>query len=157
MIQRVQTIWLLLASAFILALFLFPYAQFTDNSGMAHALKVNGQFVNEEGVLVKKGVSYLKLILALVLGLMPLYIIVQFKNLALQRRLIGVLAILLLAYFAWLVFTVMTAIEALGLAFAVSQLGVGLVLLLIALVFLWMAAQGVRKDIRLLKSADRLR
>jgi hypothetical protein len=157
MIQRVQTIWLLLASALILALFLFPYAQFTDANGVAHALKVNGHFSNVNGQVVQNEAFLLQMIFGVILSLIPLYIIIQFKNRSLQLRSIGLLALLLVAFGAWLLSTAFKAFEEAGQTFAFSQMGVGIVLLLVSLVFLWMAAQGVRKDIRLLKSADRLR
>jgi len=38
MIQRIQTVWLFLASATLFLLFLFPYLQFFDETGVAKAL-----------------------------------------------------------------------------------------------------------------------
>ena len=157
MIQRVQTIWLLLASAFILALFLFPYAQFSDASGVAHALKVSGSFVHLQDQQVSKESDWIGMVIAGILAVFPLFIIVKFNNRTLQLQLIKLLAGLLVAFGCWLLYRMNQAFKEAEIPMEPSQIGFGLYLLLISLVFLWMAANGVKKDIRLLKSADRLR
>lgn len=50
MIQRIQTVWLLLASVLTFALFLFPYLQFAGADGLGQALKVSGTYANVDGL-----------------------------------------------------------------------------------------------------------
>ncbi|HZH55503.1 MAG TPA: DUF4293 domain-containing protein [Sphingobacteriaceae bacterium] len=157
MIQRIQTIWLFLASAVIFALFLFPYFQFIDASGLGHALKVNGAFGTENGQPTRTETFWLQMIATVLIGLFPLYIIFQFKNRKLQRNLIWVeiLAIILLG--VWFNFNATAALNEYALTFSANNLGVGFFMLPIAIILLFMASAAIKKDEKLIKSADRLR
>lgn len=157
MIQRIQTIWLLLASAVIFALFLFPYFQFADASGLGYALKVNGAYGTVEGQAARLETYWLQMIATILIGLFPLYIIFQFKNRKLQRNLIlvEVLAIILLG--AWFNFNASQKLSEYLLEFNARNLGVGFFILPIAIILLYMASAAIKKDEKLIKSADRLR
>src|SRR5690554_4428463 len=74
MIQRIQTVWLLLAAICLFALFLFPYWQFADSSGMGHALKVTGAYGTVDGQAVRQEAYWLQMISVIIVGLFPLYI-----------------------------------------------------------------------------------
>src|SRR5690606_40891896 len=80
MIQRIQSVWLFLASAIIFALFLFPYLQYADLGGMGRALKVSGVYQGVEGQAVRTEFFILQTIATVLLGLFPLYIIFKFRQ-----------------------------------------------------------------------------
>lgn len=157
MIQRIQTVWLLLAAICLFALFLFPYWQFADSSGMGHALKVTGAYGTVDGQAVRQEAYWLQMIAVIIVGLFPLYIIFQYKQRKLQRQLIlvEVLAVILLA--VWFNFNAKGALAAYGLEFSPQNIGVGFFILPLVLIFLFMASAAIKKDEKLIRSADRLR
>ncbi|WP_257657359.1 DUF4293 domain-containing protein [Parapedobacter lycopersici] len=157
MIQRIQTIWLFLASATIFALFLFPYLQYADLAGMGQALKVTGKYRGFEGQAIREEWFLLQTIATVVLGIFPLYIVFQYKQRKLQLQLIVLELVLILLFGFWLYSSASTALTEARQFLSARNIGVGFFLLPIAMIFLLMAMGGVRKDEKLIKSADRLR
>lgn len=157
MIQRIQTIWLLLASVFINTLFLFPYLHFMDMQGFAGALKVIGEYgiVDGQVALVKN--NWLQLAGTIFLGLMPLYIIFQFKNRKKQLALILLQMVLVVLFEAFLYFAATSTLTQHEQSFSTENLGLGFFVLPIALVFLFLAHSAIKKDEKLIRSVDRLR
>ena len=157
MIQRIQSVWLFLASVTIFALFLFPYLQYADPSGLGLALKVTGKYGASEGQAVRQELFLLQTIATIVLGIFPLYIIFRFGQRKAQVKL-GLLAIVLVVLFGvWLYFAASAALAVAGQQLSATNIGVGFFLLPIAIVFLLMAIGAIRKDEKLVRSADRLR
>ncbi|WP_257670166.1 DUF4293 domain-containing protein [Parapedobacter tibetensis] len=157
MIQRIQSIWLILASVMIFALFLFPYLQYSDIGGMGKALYVKGAYYGLEGQAVREKFFILQTVATVLLGAFPLYIIFKFRNRKLQIQLI-VLEIVLIVLFGFWLYTLSSAalIEAKQFLSA-RNIGVGFFLLPISIIFMLMAIGGIRRDEKLIKSADRLR
>ncbi len=157
MIQRIQTIWLLLASVLMFALFLFPYLQFAGADGLGQALKVSGTYGIVDGQPVRIANSWLLAAATILIGLFPLYIVFQFKNRKKQINLIrlAMLAVALLG--GWFYFNVDQAMTAAGQTLAVANIGVGFFLLPLVLILFWMASSAIQKDEKLVRSADRLR
>ncbi|WP_262248833.1 DUF4293 domain-containing protein [Parapedobacter soli] len=157
MIQRIQSVWLFLASATIFALFLFPYLQYADLDGIGRALKVTGAYQGLEGQAVRTEFFVLQTIATVLLGLFPLYIIFKFRQRKQQLWLIALEIILLLLFGIWLYGSASATLTAEGQALSARNMGVGLFLLPVSIIFLCMAIGGIRKDEKLIKSADRLR
>lgn len=65
------------------------------------------------------------------------------------------LAVVLLG--AWFYWNADQALAAAGQALAIANIGVGYFLLPIILILLWMASSAIKKDEKLVRSADRLR
>ena len=159
MIQRIQTIWLFLASVVILALFLFPYVQFFDATGIAMALKVTGK-LNSSGGENQLSTSFmfiLQAIATVVLGVLPLFTIAHFKNRQKQIKVIVLTLLLLLLFAFWLFITANNALVEVGKALSLANIGIGTLLLPIYVIFLCLALNGIKKDNKLIRSADRLR
>src|SRR5690554_1874923 len=157
MIQRIQSVWLFLASVVIFSLFLFPFLQYADATGAGYAFKVTGKFGNVEGLPTRLEADWLRAIVTLLIGLLPLYTIFLFKNRKQQIQfsyLTILLVILLGAWFAWIISRTLQAEQ---LTFAMQYIGVGLFLIPVAVIFLLMAISAIRKDEKLIRSADRLR
>lgn len=157
MIQRIQSVWLFLASATLFAFFLFPYLQYSDLGGMGKALKVTGIYHGLEGQSVREDFFFLQTIATVMLAVFPLYIIFRFRNRKQQIQLIVLEIVLLLLFGAWLYVAASTALTEARQFLSARNIGVGFFLLPISIVFLLMAMGSIRKDEKLIKSADRLR
>jgi len=145
MIQRIQTIFLFLAALAFVALFQFPFAiSDVANSGFL-ADKDFDVYDNE-----------VLMVLAALGALIALVAIFLFKNRPLQIRLsylVIILGVLLLV-----VATVLFYNEA-AVIFEKSQIddSVGLYMPFLGLIFGFLAARYIRKDEKIVRSADRLR
>jgi len=157
MIQRIQTIWLFLASVAIFALFLFPYLQYADLGGIGKALKVTGRYSGLDGREVLEEFFLLQTIATTLLGVFPIYIIFLFRNRKRQSLLTLLNAVLLLLFGAWLYASAIAALAESNQKLSASNIGLGFVLISISIIFLFMALGGIRKDEKLIQSADRLR
>lgn len=139
MIQRIQSIYLLLASIASSALFGLPFATAT---AQPEGLLQDGSFdINDHlGLMLLTG-----LIAVVAMGTIFLY-----KNRTLQMnlgKLNIVLLVALLVLTAYLYFTIQVA----------TTLGFGLVLPILVFAFIFLANRSIYKDERLVRSADRLR
>ncbi|MEZ5017941.1 MAG: DUF4293 domain-containing protein [Flavipsychrobacter sp.] len=145
MIQRIQSVWLLLAALVNAGLFYLSYykAIFLTNG--------------EETVKYLRATSYLpSLVVLIVITILPLVTIFRFKDRKKQSRM-----------------AVLSMIASIGFhALAIMRIGninnseplpsdgsyqIGFFLPTIAIIFLLLAIKGIRKDEKLVKSLDRLR
>jgi len=157
MIQRIQSVWLFLASATIFALFLFPYLQYADLGGMGKALKVTGVSHGVDGQAVRSEFFIGQTIATVLVGLFPLFIIFKFRQRKQQVQMIVWEMVLLLLFGVWLYASASAALTEARQFLSARNIGVGFFLLPISIVFLGMAMGAIRKDEKLVKSADRLR
>ena len=155
MLQRVQTIWLFFATAAIFSLFLFPYLQVIDADGTPKALKVTGVYQDVNGQIVQTEPFLALTIATVVLGLLPFVIIFFFRNRKKQINICYLAILAILGYSFWLV---QTAKNVLGnVTLELGNYGVGVILPSLAILFIILALRGIRKDEKLVRSADRLR
>jgi hypothetical protein len=155
MLQRVQTIWLFLASTAILSLFFFPYLQIYNLDGSIIALKITGVQENIGGKIVQTEGFIALTIATVILSLIPFLTIFLFKNRKLQIKLCYLSILTILGFSFWLV---QTAKQALGEVTLQSEnYGLGVILPSLSVFFMILALRGIRKDEKLIKSADRLR
>jgi drug/metabolite transporter superfamily protein YnfA len=138
MLQRIQTLWLLLAGVF---------AFLTVSFAIYNGTKVVNA-VNEYNIL--NGGSNLFLLIATVaLGLLSLIAVFLYKNRSMQLKIcfaaLGVYIICCLLYFLEIK------------RFTQGAFSLWSALFFLIPVFLLMAARGIYKDIKLVKSIDRLR
>lgn len=80
MIQRIQTVWLFLASASLLLLFLFPYLQYFDNYGVGMAIKITGIYQGVSEGVVQVESNILQTIATVIASLLPLLTISFFRD-----------------------------------------------------------------------------
>lgn len=149
MIQRIQTIFLLIAGAAGFAQFAVPYLS-TDTGNPAATLPVLADTVfnplDNPGLLG----------LCILGGVVSIFAIFFFKNRPLQARMASGAAaasILLSALAGFVIFQIGQQMPAGGSV----QYGIGLGLPVIAMICNWLAARFIRKDEHLVRSADRLR
>ena len=137
MIQRIQTVYLLVALVILGALpFVFPLFTMSDGNEF--------RFMNDSFYTVLFGLS----------TTLTLISIMYFKKRQHQfvlNRLTIILNLILLGLFVY------RSLNLSGEAVQVSEKGIGMFLPIVAIVFLALANKAIKKDEDLVKSADRLR
>ncbi len=156
MIQRIQTLFLFFAALASGLLFFFPVAQYYgEQHTLAFYVTHIQDFVPGNAVLFSSSFLLPLSIIGALVTVLPLLIIFMYKNLGGQLRLVRLTILFNLVLIGLMFFyyaeelKVKTAVEA--------DYDLGVFLPLIALVFLFLAMRGIKHDIKLLRSADRLR
>ena len=134
MIQRIQSLWLLLAAVAMFLVIKLPFAIGQNAMGQTTDITVDGS-------------------LAILLGVGALVIIFLFKKRSNQRRLIW-LAILTSLLFIVLMYFQVEGVKTNG---QTTHFRAGAICPIIYIIFMIMAYSGIRRDEKLIKSVDRLR
>ena len=136
MIQRIQSIYLLLVALFMIALFIwFP------------------QFSTLDGEVILQKMDLLVIIPIFASVLLAIISIFKYSNRQTQfvlNRLNSLVIFILLGVFVYVPLSVSGETQ-------VSEKGIGLFFPIISIVFLVLANKAIKKDERLVKSVDRLR
>ena len=157
MIQRVQTVWLLISSLVLFGLFLFPYIGYIDLVGLGKNIYVTGVYSSANNVTTKESGFLLMTIVTVLIALFPLFIIFKYKTRKLQLRLILGQVILLCLFSIWMFITANQILGQINQTIGANNIGVGFFLLPVSILCLALAIRGIRNDEKLIKSADRLR
>lgn len=148
MIQRIQSIWLLLAGLTILCLLFIPLVSNTE-----YVIMVSGLY-QKTGANNQKTEAFLPLLITTVaVAIISFINIFNFKNRTVQKRIILVNIVLIIGLAFW------CSIYAKKLPGGLENgtYGVGIFLPVIAIIFCLLAKRGIDNDEKLIKSADRLR
>lgn len=158
MIQRIQTLYLSLAFIAMALLFAFPLAQFFSETG-AYIFSVKGlQNMVPDGLNAFNPMVFLPLLLVVIgLGLLNLYTISQFKKRSLQVTLTNIGVLTGIALIMGIFFLYIPMIEKKINIVPDYSKSYGIYLPLVALVFMVMANRAIKRDEKLVRSADRLR
>ncbi len=153
MIQRIQTVYLLLASIAYSLLFYFPINEMLFGNRVL-VLNIWGLYEQNGDNLEQIAEAYPILILSILSVILPFLIIFLFKNRKLQMRLTlnaSIISLGLMGLNLYYLYHVATTNE--------TQIGfsVGLVLPLVAFILQILAFRAIRKDDLLIKSIDRIR
>lgn len=153
MIQRIQSIWLLLAAISISCLLFLPIATTTDLIGMKFYLIASGLYQELAGV--KKQVdSYLPLLISTNVVAISCFVnIFNFKNRKLQKRMIYTSIALIIGLSFWC----SVYAKKIPGGLETANYDTGMYLPPLAIAFCLLAIRGINRDEALLKSADRLR
>ena len=153
MIQRIQTVYLLIATILMAITIFTPIAQFFDGTQeytlSAFALK------DAAGVTAQSTI-YMGILLALA-GVLPFVVIFLFKNRQLQIRLCAAEIVLLvgslvvMGIYYYLSARLFESVNGLG------SLKLGMIMPLIAIVFVALATRAIFRDEVLVRSLDRIR
>lgn len=153
MIQRIQTIYLFLASLALYALYLFPIVNILSAFG-AKKIMVTGVYEVINNQVAQTEPFTLLTIVTAILGLIPIVLIFLFRNRKRQATLIYLDVVLVIGFSFWLSQTIKGTA---GKTLEISDYSIGAGLTSVAILFLILAAKGVLRDEKLVKSADRLR
>lgn len=147
MIQRIQSVWLLLASASALCMFFLNVLSisFSENGGTT------------DQTFSLFGYSYMLSVLGIVLVLLPLIAIFFFKNRKKQGYYAILGMVLNIGFVAWYLMSVANYTASHEPAVTSSSYGLGAFMPVASILFLFLALRGIRKDQKLVKSLDRLR
>lgn len=139
MIQRIQTIWLLLAFLLSVILFVVPVFKTGDN-----ALKIGG--------------DYVAVIINVISIFLSLWAIFRYKNRKGQKQMTYLNVIVNIGLLAWLFNIISNFEEIQKISFGQDgYFWIGAFLPIFTILCLILAIAGIRKDEKLLKSLDRLR
>jgi uncharacterized membrane protein len=146
MIQRIQTIWFLLAALSCGLLF------YVD---LFYVQQVGATASNAIGILDGTAFLFVLSALAILMTLLPLWAIFQFKNRK-QQISLSWFSILLSIVFLVLAVWHVTAYGG-KVNVEKTSFGIGCFLPLLSLIFTFLAMRGVKNDEKLVRSMDRLR
>jgi hypothetical protein len=147
MIQRIQTIYLLLSAVLVSLLLFLPFAEITKD-GAVYLMNLKGILL--DGPVIQSGIVVLVLVALIVV--LHIYIILKFKQRLLQVRLIKFAILGLLALFGMFFFIAYNTFSGASASFKISH-----VFPVIAVILDWLAIRAIKKDEALIRSIDRIR
>jgi len=152
MIQRIQSVWLFLASLTIFSLLLIPVV--SNQTGATETwIMVSGLYQKTNGASQKLQAFLPLLISTVAVGVMCFAAIFCFRNRTMQKRVI-VAAIAMIGGLSFWIFNYARRIPG---DIDNASYGAGAFIPVLAILFCLLALRGIRKDEQLLRSADRLR
>jgi hypothetical protein len=158
MIQRIQTVYLALAFIAMALLFAFPLAQFFSEHG-AYVFSVTGlkNMVPGEPNAFNPVIFLPIIFVAVGIGFLALFTVFQYKNRSFQIKLTNIGVLSCIALIMGIFFLYIPMIEKKINIVPDYSKAFGIYLPLVALVFLVMANRAIKRDDKLVRSADRLR
>lgn len=155
MIQRIQSIYLLLAVLFCLTLMFLPIAEYTLNAEIYIFSVFGVEKVSEP--FQPPIVNTMPVLMILIAAILTAFItIFLFKNRKLQLRLCGLTMLLLTALLASMFFYADKVENIIG-GDIVTSFKFGALAPIIAMILVFLAIKGIKKDEELVRSADRIR
>lgn len=155
MIQRIQSLFLLISTILIASLFFIPLAKLLSVSSVTFDINFNGIFDISKNIKIETDTITIFILLSIIL-IISLFSLFFYKKRILQIRLI-VFNILLLFGLVFLVyfisFQALKEIEAEILVFSSAITYIPI----ISIIFNLMAIRNIKKDEKLVKSYDRIR
>ena len=155
MLQRIQSIYLLLASLALAALFIFPLLHDISLNGLTETIKVTGVYQDVNGQIIHSEPFTALSVVDGVVALLPLIIIFLYKNRKLQITLCYSVMLVIIGYSYWASQTAKAAIY--GADIKMNNYGIGVILLSVSILLVLLAQKAIQRDDKLVKSADRLR
>ncbi len=155
MLQRIQSVYLLLAGLVMFSLFLFPVVHNVPVGGTLSTIKVSGVYQDVSGVLTQTQSFVFLIAGTAIVGLLPIILIFLYKNRKKQMALVYGCLLLIIGYSFWMEQTVRSVTDNLNLN--TNNFGIGALLSSVSIVLLILAAKAIQRDEKLVKSADRLR
>jgi phosphatidylserine synthase len=155
MLQRIQSIYLLLASLALFALFLFPLVHNIYVGGKPVTLMVTGVYQDVNGQNTHTEFFAGLTIATAIVAIIPLIIIFLYKNRKQQIALSYSALLVIVGYSFWLS---QEAKKVMGnVQIDTHNWGIGLFLSSISMLLVLLAIRAIKADEKLVKSADRLR
>jgi len=152
MIQRVQTVYLLLIIIIVGVMFVAPSAVYDTTSG-----KVLWNLVgfSPEGILQTSTILILPAVLSVIVGIASLFTVLQYRNRKLQIRLCRINMMVMILFIASIFYVVDSVKDQPNVVLFAYMYGAYLSVLLPVLNYLSIGA--ISRDERKVKAADRLR
>jgi hypothetical protein len=155
MLQRIQSVYLLLAGLVIFALFLFPLAHNVYINGIPSTIKVTGVFADVGGQQAHTQTFTALIAGTGITGVLPFILIFLYKDRKQQIMLCYVYILLIIGYSFWMVQTIKSVAG--GFTMDTNNFGIGALLSSLSIILMIFAVKAIQRDEKLIKSADRLR
>lgn len=154
MIQRIQTLFLLLSAVLIFLVFMFPLSELLVNENLIYIFRYRGIYEmadNAEILMIPSMPLAILFGIVLIINMISIFL---FKNRMLQMRLSIVNIMLMLGSIGLAYFYIHTAFNELGTSVQFSFVAT---FPLISAILTYMAFRRIKKDEKLVKSLDRIR
>lgn len=157
MIQRIQSLYLLLAAVAMGLMLFFPMAFFW--SDVTYQLTMTGvhDISPEAAPLFNSAFNAPLLVLTVLLTLLPLITLMLYKNRRLQMKLITGTLLLVMAFIVLVFLYFIPQVENYLKVDADYRGCFAPYMPLVSMIMLWLSRRGVLKDEKLIRAADRLR
>jgi len=150
MIQRIQTLFLLISTAILSLLYFFPLTEFSDSSNQIFNFNVFGIYIDNEEII-----STIPLIILLsIVVLLSLISIFAYRNRPLQMRLSVFNILVLVGFIGMFAFYIFNSTERIN---ANIHYTIFSVMPVISILLIYLAHRAIKKDEELVRSADRIR
>lgn len=158
MIQRVQSIYLLLASIALIVLFFLPVASFLSEISYSHLYVTHLKPLTPgaEPIVNSKKIMPLGILVGIT-ALISFLTIFMYKRRTVQSKIVRILILFVVVILGLIFFAYGPMISRLTNSEAEYTNGYGLYLILLAFIMLFLANRGIVRDEKLVRSADRLR
>jgi len=155
MLQRVQSIYLFLASLAIFALFLFPLVHNVYVDGKPTTIMVSGTYQDVNGQ--QTHIEHFVALTAVtgIAGIIPLIVIFMYRMRKQQIAFCYSAMALIIGYSFWIAQASKAVVG--DITLQPNNYGIGMFLCPLTIVLLLLAIKGIQRDEKLIKSADRLR
>lgn len=154
MLQRIQSVYLGLAASLFALLFIFPIGSLVIDN-IVYQVFVFGTNKISDSTVEHISKNVIGSIFTLVIFFSVIVTIFQFKKRSLQIKLCSLNVLLITAFLAFEYLSVESFKKIYETGIYKNELGG--VFSLIALIFIFLAQRGIKKDDELVRSADRLR
>ncbi|RYZ97979.1 MAG: DUF4293 family protein [Sphingobacteriaceae bacterium] len=156
MIQRIQSVYLFLATLVLFGLYLFPLVHNVNINGIISSISVQGVYQD-----LLEGRNYTVRfmaanILVAPVAILPTLIIFFYKKRKQQIALCYAAILVTIGFSFWLSQTVKSVTDD-GLKLQFPNMGIGMFLSSVAIVLIILALKAIQRDEKLVRSADRLR
>ncbi len=154
MIQRIQTLYFLIADLIIAALYFLPCAAFADKNGKLYLFNLFGVIADGigKGELVLQ--SWPLLVMTSLIVILLVLVIFRYKDRLQQTKLAYLILFLQISLTALIYFYIWKSNGILGGSYSLK---ISFTFPLISAVLVWLAIRGIAKDEQLVKSIDRIR
>lgn len=153
MIQRIQTLYLLIATALMAVTIFTPMARFFDG---VQEYTLTAFALKDAAGLTAQPTLYMGILLALA-GLLPFVVIFLFKNRQMQIRLCAAEIVLLVGSLVVMGIYYYLSARMFNAAGGIISIKVGVVMPLVAIIFVALATRAIFRDEVLVRSLDRIR
>jgi len=147
MIQRIQTLYLLISAILVGLLFILPFAEIIDKEAI-YIFNYQGILLN--GSLKENGIA-ISILISIILGLHG-FAILNYKNRIRQMRVIVFSILLMIGLFGLFFFFTYYTFNGAQISYKISM-----AFPLVAIIIDYLAIRGIGKDEALIRSIDRIR
>jgi hypothetical protein len=153
MIQRVQTIFLLIATIAAVFMITIPFSRMVSPENITHEMHFYGLENTSEGVLIAKTLPLA--VITVITGLLSFLTIIIYRRRVLQMRICVYNILITIAQFGLILYYYFSFKSDLGAG--VTSFSFTIILPLINIILIFQAFRAIRRDDLLIKSYDRLR